>query len=484
MLLFSAALPEKSSRRCFPAKAMATSWFLGTTMKSQSGRLAFRFRLQTFLVLVTALAIPLGLVTQELNRERRKNQCAAKVRGLGGHVNYNRRPENEPTGVVNGYLRVFLGDKYFTEVETVGIEPRTAEDLDLLLVFPEMSRLRLRGASVTDESLERLSGLARLEYLDIDSAVLGERGLKSLSKLPSLRVLTLKNCSPADRSMQSLADFPKLNYLGFENCSISDALLSSLTQSPDLSISFSNCSLSDANLTSLHGARSSVNLNLSRTDVTEEGILAIREANPAWSVSFNVRSPAQIPQMDIKGHIPSIQKLPHVDRLTFHGSLTSDATLAALKDARSLVSLELRHCSVTDAGLQYLMPLQNLQSLQIIGAPITDEGVRALEGLKKLNDLSLAGAKIEGRGLRYLPPNITTLNLSSTGITDQGLAEIARPATLEKLRLANTLVSDEGSYRLAEMTSLRELNLARSRFSDSGFARLQRALPDCVIFSK
>ncbi len=78
-------------------------------MNSHSRPFAFRFRIQTILVIVTALIILLGLVTQEIRREQRKKNNAAEIRRLGGHVHDDPSPEYKQTGILNGYLRIFLG---------------------------------------------------------------------------------------------------------------------------------------------------------------------------------------------------------------------------------------------------------------------------------------------------------------------------------------------------------------------------------------
>jgi Leucine-rich repeat (LRR) protein len=237
-------------------------------------------------------------------------------------------------------------------------------------------------------------------------------------------------------------------------------------------------------------------------------------------------------------YLPSIQQLPQVKELAFKGPLTSDATLAVLKDAHSLDSLRLVRCRVTDDGLrnlrgltlltrldlggtdvtdtdsqitdrglehisylsnltdlsvydcqftddgiQYLRPLKNLTSLYIGGTAITDEGVRELQGLTKLRVLRLNGTKIEGRGLGSLPASIAELDLNHSEVTDRGLANIAELTSLERLSLSGTRITDDGIGELAKMTSLRRLTVTDTAISDAGIAELQRALPGCRVMN-
>jgi hypothetical protein len=71
----------------------------GDTMKNKSNRFAFRFRLQTMLVLVTAFTIVLGLVTQDLHRNYRKKIVAEELRRQGrGGDNFSRRAFSDGRG--------------------------------------------------------------------------------------------------------------------------------------------------------------------------------------------------------------------------------------------------------------------------------------------------------------------------------------------------------------------------------------------------
>lgn len=450
-------------------------------MNSRSRRFVFRFRMQTILVLVTAFIILIGLVTQEIRREHRKKGNADEIRRLGGRVHDNPRPEFQQTGIVNGYLRVILGDKYFTEIDSVFLKPNTEADVELLHAFPEIMHLSLLGASINDNAIERIGPLLQLDNIYINGAQVGERGLKSLAKLPKLTSLRFEDCSLADQCLIALKEFANLRSLEFTNCLISDDCLKSLSQLADLSLSLRKCSLSDADLKLMHGGRESVKLNLFMTNVTEAGILAIREANPNWSIQFSGPPQAQLSPREPKGYLPSIREFQHTEKLTFQGPLTSDATLAILKDAPKLSSLEFYGCSLTDAGLLYLEPLQSLRSLTISGSPLTDEGVRALNGLAGLQSLYMAGTKIEGRGLGSLPSSLKKLGVSLAEANDSGIAEIAKLTSLEELYLLDSIVSDEELDEIAKMSSLLKLHFWQTPVSDANVSRLRQALPNCTI---
>ena len=416
-------------------------------MTSTSRRFVLRFRLQTMLVLTIAFSIALGLVAQELNRERGKKQSAAEIRRLGGSIHYSLSPKNEQTGVVNGYLRLILGDEYFPEIDSVSLNPRTEVDLELLHALPtENVYLSLRGDSV---KLDRLTDLTHVSGLSLEEVVLQERDQKSLTKIRNLHSLSFVKCPMAGFDLRFLTAIPTLS-----------------------SLSFKNCSIDDSSLMSLYGVSSSASLHLQMTNVTEAGRLALREANPGWAIYFSSGNKA----MD---YLPSVRDMPEVEMLTFHGSPTSDATVAVLKNARRLTNLNFDQCSLTDSGLSHLQPLQNLTQLSIVGAPITDEGLQALAGMGKLQGLSLLGSEIEGFGLGYLPSSIRWLALE---VPAREVAEFVKLPNLEELMLSFTTVSEEGIDGLVKMQSLRQLDLFKTSISDAGLSRLRQSMPNCRIY--
>lgn len=68
-------------------------------------------------------------------------------------------------------------------------------------------------------------------------------------------------------------------------------------------------------------------------------------------------------------------------------------------------------------------------------------------------------------------------------VTDRAIADLAgRPGLLE-LDLARTCVTDASVEALATLTGLRHLSVAGSGMSAAAVARLERALPNCEVFS-
>lgn len=446
-------------------------------MKRVSRGSFFRFRLHSLFVLVTIFLIMLGLVMRELHREHRRQQAASEVQRLGGMVRYRgpRQPSSDTQkGVVKAYLQVLLGDAFFKEITDVYLKMRSEEDLNLVFDFHEVKSLSLTGSTLSVDSLERLRSLSQLRGLSLSDVILNEQGVNEFTKLPNLIELRFSNSTLTGHCFQALAERSKLIELQFNNCSLSEECLKSLKQFTKLHVSFVDCALTDEDLRLMHGSRSTGRLSLTRTKVTEAGLLAIREANPDWSMHLTVSA-------DNALQLPSIQEIQQVKELAFQGPLTSDLTLAFLKDASSLTSLKFKNCSITDRGLQNLQSIQNLRALSISSAPITDEGLRELEGLRQIEFLNLDDTKVVGLRMGNLPPSIKRL---AVDVGDSGVAEIAKLKNLQELVLFKSQLSEAGISALASMNSLERMYILETPISDASLGKLQQALPNCKILTE
>ena len=102
------------------------------------------------------------------------------------------------------------------------------------------------------------------------------------------------------------------------------------------------------------------------------------------------------------------------------------ATLAPLKDLKSLVSLNLRAQPVTDELAAQIAPLGSLTRLHLEKTKLTDAGLAQLKGLKDLE----------------------YLNLYETQITDAGLAHLKSLTKLKHLYVWQTKVTKDGANKL------------------------------------
>jgi Leucine-rich repeat (LRR) protein len=448
------------------------------TRESRTFHLKPRFSLLTLLVLVTTLAVSIGLFVEPWRRARQKKKVAGEVERLGGKVIFAEPPE--ATGVISGWLHLIFGDEYFADVSRVFCRLRSEDDVELLHAFPEVTHLRLSGPRVTGATLERLAGLSQVSELKLSEAVISPRGLQSLTKLPQLEFLAFSNCTLLDAASQ----------------------LGALTELPNLqSLTFIDCGLSDDSLKALYGAPSLTILYLHEPGISEEGILAACRSNPALAINFGGQ------RSKTENYIPSAEELPNVTELTFTGPHTSNKTLVALRGARSLSTLRLDRCRVTDSGLRHLLSLPRLTRLELKGSTVnatrlselrqrpefsdlartdcsvTDLGLEHISDLRALTHLTVVDCQLTDQGLESVGKlmNLTKLALSGDQISDAGVRALRSLQKLNTLYLKSSQMTDDSLVVLKSMTSLRQLTLHGVSISDGGVTELQQALPNCTI---
>ncbi len=403
----------------------------------------FRFRFQTMMAIVTAIAILLGLVLREVHHERRKKQIIEAIKKDGGSARLvdPMRDGQAPKGFIKDWLRIFLGDGYFTVVPELGINSGSASLDEVVGYFPELQRIAIRDA--TDASLKQLPKLSKLNHVVLGGEFT-DIGLDSLSRIESMRFMEIHECSFKDGSGAPVASCTRLRSLSFEQSELSSQILNSFQSIFSLAhIRFVDCKIDDELLNLLYGSANKVYLQLINCNVTQAGILTLRKANPDWEVQCFDTADAKIASQSANtlNIYPPLNEISEVLKVTFAGSLVTDATLITLADAVKLQELSVTH---TARG------------------SISAKGIEALQGLQNLNILAL----------------------SFTQSSDVEVIAIAKLARLESLSLWGCPVTDASVEELAKLKSLKRLIVIKTAISESGLDRLRLALPNCEIVSK
>ncbi len=130
---------------------------------------------------------------------------------------------------------------------------------------------------------------------------------------------------------------------------------------------------------------------------------------------------------------------------------------------------------VTDAGLAWLQGLSQLGRLILDTQPdISDAGLDHLQGLKQLYQINLNGTGVTDAGLAKLKEldKLFWLGLRRTRVTDAGLVHLQGLPRLTEVFLADTAVSDAGVATLAALP-LESLDLDRTPITDAALAQPQ-----------
>jgi hypothetical protein len=159
-----------------------------------------RFSLRTFLLLLTALCVWMGIVVVNAGRQKR---AIDSISAAGGTVYFDYEqlaPDQDyllikPNAEVPGpaWLRGIVGDEFFRS--PVGVRLSGAEATDESVEkcargIPDLQFLEIHQANITDAALAHVVQFHRLRYLGLDGERLTVDGLRQLRPLKSLRYIT------------------------------------------------------------------------------------------------------------------------------------------------------------------------------------------------------------------------------------------------------------------------------------------------------
>ena len=110
-------------------------------------------------------------------------------------------------------------DLYFNQVD---VSDRNLSDLRNLTGLTRLT-LDNNQSRITDAGLVHLSGMTRLEWLDLTGCKITGRGLASLKKMKQLKRLCLGWTQVDDSGLEVIAGFPKLESLELHQTRVTDA---------------------------------------------------------------------------------------------------------------------------------------------------------------------------------------------------------------------------------------------------------------------
>lgn len=258
-----------------------------------------RIRVRTLIVLVAAIAIPLGLWIRRADQQRRIVQM---IREAGGTVVYgsdlvstgaarsleqrarnaarslgnmttagapdtSRPPQVSSVGPWwNRWIHEHLGPDYIDSVVAVLAVNSRLEGLSQIAELSSLKALNLGGTNIDDSKLGDLRRLISLEELYLGRTHVTNRGIRALSNIDSLvnslRVLHVShNSRITDETCESVLRLKGLEELDLNFTEISDAGLKTLTAHPRLKF-----------------------ISLSGTKVSKDAISLVKRARPSLKV--------------------------------------------------------------------------------------------------------------------------------------------------------------------------------------------------------
>ncbi len=189
---------------------------------SKTRRRWLQFRLQTLLVIVAVLCVPLAWVAWKMDQKRHERAVIAELERLGSSVGYDwqmdcfRRlwvvpePDAKPTGP--HWLRRLLGDDFFSHLVYIHLRPDLETFFGKYKGDGPSSDQYTRGPVAKDGDLRLVATFSKLEVLDLSYSEIGDAGLTHLKGLAHLRFLNVSETNITDAGLRHLKSLTTLKY--------------------------------------------------------------------------------------------------------------------------------------------------------------------------------------------------------------------------------------------------------------------------------
>lgn len=126
-----------------------------------------------------------------------------------GIVRYDYQSSDQPTPPGPPWMRAWLGDDFFAEVDFVCLacdKSFTDATMECLGSLPRLKVLRLGHAAITDAGLENVKCLSQLEELSLGGNKITDVGLECLKALSQLKTLDLRGTKVTDEGVKQLGE--------------------------------------------------------------------------------------------------------------------------------------------------------------------------------------------------------------------------------------------------------------------------------------
>jgi beta-lactamase regulating signal transducer with metallopeptidase domain/Leucine-rich repeat (LRR) protein len=322
-------------------------------------------------------------------------------------------------------------------------EDITDRGVGYLTRMPNLKKLDLGSARITDEAARVLGQIRTLDYLTLPTLGLTDAGLEHVANLENLRFLSVAcfTGSPlTDQTLARLAKLPKLEELTIAGAFTDEGMKSLGGMGAMKALCLTFAPLMDPHVTNAGIAHLGRLTKLQRLALANQkqctlsGLSALKDLKDLRILHvLDIRQDQK--GMDLSG-------LTHLEDLliSMYGQRVGqemawdpmiDDDLRTLANLPNLRRIQLPHRGFTDRGLQYLSGLKNAEFINLGGEGITDAGFAAFSNLPRLNWLKISGGAVTDAALTHLEalPSLERLEIQS----DQPISQKAVKALRAKL---------------------------------------------------
>ena len=290
--------------------------------------------------------------------------------------------------------------------------PLNDQTIEALVALPELSVLRLRRTSISDEQLGQLTSL-KLRMIDLRNTNITDAGLIHLAQIQSLVDIQLEKSKITDVGVQKLAGLDLKSFNANYCTSISNRSFAVLAAMPSLEqVQLDYTKINDEGMTVLAATSRLKRLRIRGVDVTGAGLIHI--AGLKGLNRLNLRDTS----LDDAG-LSVIAGLPALDWLDISECrLATPTGLAQLGKALTLTYLDLWETKTNDTVLAAFNELTSLKVLNLKATSTTDESLPAIMKMNQLADLNVAGTQLTDKSFLAFGklPLLKKLNVANTDI--------------------------------------------------------------------
>ena len=198
-------------------------------------RWRFQFSIRSLLVLVVVVAIPCSWFSWEMKQASKQKKVVRELWTLGGYAardyvlqQSGNTPRAGPPGPA--WLRNQLGEDFFASILEVDFisKPVTPAGLERVKGLTRIQWLQLDNGHVTDAGLEYLKGLTQLQGLFLDHTQVTDAGLEQLKGLSKLKALGLFGTRVTGPGLEQLNGLTQFHWLNLGGTPLNDAGLEHL----------------------------------------------------------------------------------------------------------------------------------------------------------------------------------------------------------------------------------------------------------------
>ena len=310
------------------------------------------------------------------------------------------------------------------------------------------------GAAV-DSWIEELGGTVKRDKagqvveVDLTLTWVTDDDLAKLTAFPELRKIVLSHAKISDLGIAQLRPLKKVTHLECYYCDyLTDGAIAYVKHWTNLEyLNVHGTEVTSRVFEHLSGMKKLKRLHVGFSRVNDDGFDALSSLE-------------SIEELHIGGNkmsglaLPLLRLLPNLKHLNVNGSqrtdsgrwgmMLTDVNIESIAALTQLEALNMGGSIVSDAGMKSLEPLANLQTLDLSRMELSDKGLEPLAKLPKLRRLSLwENPRIDDRALQPLLAlkSVETLDLGDTNIGDSVLAGLEGMKQLKLLVVSGTKVT-------------------------------------------